>query len=231
MPKVSSPCQRCGVQMEYWPSQERQYCSRQCRAAALAETGMPLKPRRGIDVPCLACDSPVYRMKHQMQRDAFCDVDCKNAWQARNRQVRACGLCGAEFQASASRTTMYCSRACMGAAAWRRPLGRSHNGKPALLDTHGYVRIFEPGHPAATKSGWIFEHRWIVEQALGRHLERAENVHHLNHIRDDNRIENLQLLSHSEHSSVTGRENGEALKAALEARQKLAEYEKLYGPL
>lgn len=44
------------------------------------------------------------------------------------------------------------------------------------------------------------EHRWVVEQHLGRSLEAWEQVHHINHNRFDNRIENLEVLTSAEHA-------------------------------
>lgn len=45
-------------------------------------------------------------------------------------------------------------------------------------------------------------HRVIMEEYLGRPLTKAEVVHHKNRKRDDNRLENLQILSYKEHASV-----------------------------
>ena len=45
-----------------------------------------------------------------------------------------------------------------------------------------------------------FEHRYVMEQHLGRKLSRNECVHHINGDRRDNRIENLEVISRSEHN-------------------------------
>ena len=63
----------------------------------------------------------------------------------------------------------------------------------------GYAKIRLPGHPDA-KNGYVLEHRWVMEQHLGRYLAPHEQVHHLNKDRLDNRLENLAVMTKGEHS-------------------------------
>ena len=69
-----------------------------------------------------------------------------------------------------------------------------------LLNSSGYLMIYQPEHPNASNRGYIFEHRYIMEQYLGRYLTKEELVHHINDNRLDNRLENLKLVSRGEHA-------------------------------
>lgn len=67
--------------------------------------------------------------------------------------------------------------------------------KTRYISDNGYVMIYRKNHPNSYSRGRIAEHIWIMSEHLGRPLREKENVHHKNGIRDDNRIENLELWS------------------------------------
>jgi hypothetical protein len=68
---------------------------------------------------------------------------------------------------------------------------------PGFINAQGYRILSDKEHPNASKIGRnrykIYEHTVVMCQHLGRPLRKGESVHHKNGVRDDNRIENLEL--------------------------------------
>lgn len=80
--------------------------------------------------------------------------------------------------------------------------------------TDGYIKVYVPDHPHATADGYVMKHILVMERQIGRYLNDNEVVHHVNHIRDDNRIENLRLMTKHDHMSMHMRERHEKRRAA-----------------
>jgi hypothetical protein len=82
--------------------------------------------------------------------------------------------------------------------------GNKRGWKTGEIRQNGYVVIYSPNHPHRNvqANGYVKRARLVMEKYLGRYLERNEIIHHLNGIRDDDRIENLVVTTNSRHLSI-----------------------------
>lgn len=108
------------------------------------------------------------RRKYFPKYSGLC-ITCKNLFYSANCAAAACSCS--------------CVRGSL-RPSWKG--GRSKN-------VHGYVRLLSHGHPRADRWGYVFEHILVMENHLGRFLSTKETIHHRNGIRDDNRLDNLEL--------------------------------------
>lgn len=236
------PCAECGEPVTRYLTPERfdrpWWCSKECRGRSTRKQLLAdgtwtqgVKPRRGDTVPCAVCGTPFYRQPAYVKEGRkYCSRECNAIGQTKTPVVKACATCGKEMRLRPSYAAIqYCSRACAAISRTKRPTGRMHNGRPVIEHADGYFLIYEPTHPAAHKPhGRVLEHRWIVEQALGRYLTKDEQVDHINQDRQDNRLENLQVLSAHDHTVKT---NADRLMAEKRLRDEIAEYRRRFGPL
>lgn len=131
-------------------------------------------------------------MRHDWERTC---LECGKEYRSRGGNKRCpmckyyemkkpCPSCGVLIHPK-SKTCLKCSAIVRRGAdhpAWR-------GGKTMI---NGYVLTSAPDHPRV-RSGYVLEHIIVMEKKLGRYLLSGENIHHLNGVKNDNRLENLEL--------------------------------------
>lgn len=93
-------------------------------------------------------------------------------------------------------------------------------------DDQGYVMLRRPHHPMAQSNGYVYEHRLVMSEHLGRTLEKDEQVHHINGLRDDNRPENLVVIKGGKHQQL----HADHRREVWELRKRVEQLESQLNP-
>lgn len=174
-------CSKCGKKFERWakPSKTnaQKYCSRKCY-----EDGR----WKSFESTCPICKK-IFITNSRNKHKKYCSNNCKHKAKIRDI-VKVCPVCNKEFLSKKYNKKTYCSPKC-----WYD----HYDGNKKINRTTGYTKIFIKGF------GNVWEHRYIMEQKLGRKLKPWEQVHHINKNKSDNSLKNLIIVEPKEHNIYT----------------------------
>lgn len=119
-----------------------------------------------------------------------------------------CPSCGKSRSVSKSDAKERLSKYCQGCAK-KKGVPKNKQGEHMLVTSRGYIMLGSMGkHPLANKNRQVLEHWFVLyeQHPIGKESvlwfkENGFTVHHKNGVRDDNRIENLELRAPGKHGS------------------------------
>lgn len=139
--------------------------------------------------------------------------------------IKKCLVCKKEFKTYPSKIKLgrgkYCSKECCliktnkileeNGRKTRFVKGqKAHNYNGGYIKkgkNTSYLYINKPEHPNCNKDGCVPKHRLIMENIVGRLLDKCEEIHHIDYNGLNNNIDNLRLLSSSEHKRLHLKDN------------------------
>lgn len=198
---ITRTCQYCGKDYQTFPSIRLLYCDKVCADKA--------KIKRHLK-PCAVCGAEFWEYPSRTRQ--YCSKSC-----ARTALNRTDANPSYQRDISGEKNPMHgISR--MGAD---NPMyGRRKKGAPQWkggrkVRKDGYILVVAPDdHPYPADqhvpSGlkYILEHRYVMEQHIGRYLTPKEIVHHIDGNPSNNAIENLQLFATQADHLAIGHNNG-----------------------
>lgn len=104
---------------------------------------------------------------------------------------RLCSVCGEMFTPIRRSKGLYCSRVCSNTGIARESGERRGDAQRGQGEGVSYIKRLGR-----------HEHRVVAERSIGRPLRPGEVVHHVNGDHRDNRPENLEVITQSEHIRI-----------------------------
>ena len=140
------------------------------------------------------------KTKHGMSEEDF-----KSYISSEYQKGRSIDSIGAEFGISSSGMRKYFIKYAIPRRSntdfLKKSPANNPNWKGGRHDHEGYITIYAPDHPKASRKR-VYEHQLVMEKYLGRYLEEGEVVHHIDGNRKNNDINNLLLLTNSDHAKL-----------------------------
>ncbi len=209
---IEKVCGRCGQNFKVQPKDSTQkFCSRTCKIAHEAVFGRENARVACTDFNCTVCGklfsykpAAIRSYRKKWGKDPlYCSTKCgglgkrlpEEAWNT------TCIVCKKRMAiqrrpgGTINRGKRLCSTECR--SLFRRLSYQTHNPEQQptkRVARNGYIRMIIPGKNGESSRD-VFEHRYVMEQHLGRKLFSEETVHHMNGDKAFNKLENLELFS------------------------------------
>lgn len=129
----------------------------------------------------------------------YCSRSCQHIALTKNPSPRKCA-CGCGTIIKRKRFPKNFPKSYVAGHQFKGKLNTNWNNGQ-YITAYGYVFLQKPEHPNSDKRGYVREHVFIMSKHLGRPLTKNELVHHINGIRNDNRIDNLIIMTRQQHAS------------------------------